>query len=408
MTTVFRDYSSSEALQSDRSSGDRLRHRQKVREAIRDNIADIVAEQSIIGRSRDTIIKVPLRGIKEYRFVYGDNTPRAGQGNGDSQPGQTVGRAPQDGEGVGEAGDRPGVDYYETDITLEELVDLMFEDLELPDLERKALRETISQSATKRKGYRKVGIHVQLDKRRTVVSRVKRKVATGQPGDEEDGGIADEAQHELAALQQNPGRSRFPFVKSDLRYRRRAEDVDYESNAVVLCIMDTSGSMDTLKKYLARSFFFMLYQFVRTRYQHVELVFIAHDAEAREVSEEDFFHRGESGGTLISSGYSKALEIIDQRFHPSLWNVYAFHCSDGDNMSSDNPKALKLAAELCKLCNLFGYGEIKPNGGYRESDAMIAVFKALQADNFQAVRINDKSDVWSSFKTFLTKDKAQT
>jgi len=233
-------------------------------------------------------------------------------------------------------------------------------------------------------------------------------VATGQPGDEEDGGIADEAQHELAALQQNPGRSRFPFVKSDLRYRRRAEDVDYESNAVVLCIMDTSGSMDTLKKYLARSFFFMLYQFVRTRYQHVELVFIAHDAEAREVSEEDFFHRGESGGTLISSGYSKALEIIDQRFHPSLWNVYAFHCSDGDNMSSDNPKALKLAAELCKLCNLFGYGEIKPNGGYRESDAMIAVFKALQADNFQAVRINDKSDVWSSFKTFLTKDKAQT
>jgi uncharacterized sporulation protein YeaH/YhbH (DUF444 family) len=172
--------------------------------------------------------------------------------------------------------------------------------------------------------------------------------------------------------------------------------------------MDTSGSMDTLKKYLARSFFFMLYQFVRTRYQHVELVFIAHDAEAREVSEDDFFHKGESGGTLISSGYAKALEIIDQRFHPSLWNVYAFHCSDGDNMSSDNPHALRLAAELCKVCNLFGYGEIKPNSGYRESDAMIAVFKALEADNFQAVRITDKSDVWSSFKSFLTKDKAGT
>jgi sporulation protein YhbH len=402
MTTVFRNYSSSEALQSDRSSGDRLRHRQKVREAIRDNIADIVAEQSIIGRSRDTIIKVPLRGIKEYRFVYGDNSGRAGQGNGDSQPGQVVGRNQQEGEGIGKAGDRPGVDYYETDVTLEELVDMMFEDLELPDLERKALRETISHSATKRKGYRKVGIHVQLDKRRTVLSRIRRKVATGAEGDEAPGFPATERPE----AGPSEGRARFPFIQGDLRFRRRTEDVDYESNAVVLCLMDTSGSMDTMKKYLARSFFFLLYQFVRTRYQHVELVFVAHDAEAREVSEEDFFHKGESGGTLISSAYAKALEIIDQRYHPSLWNVYAFHCSDGDNMSSDNPQALKLASQLCQICNLFGYGEIKPHGGYHESDAMIAVFRDLEAENFQAVRIGDKSDIWTGFKSFLTKDKA--
>ncbi len=415
MSTVFRDYSSSDALQSDRSSGDRLRHRQKVRDAIRDNVADIVAEQAIIGRSRDTIIKVPLRGIKEYRFVFGNNNAQAGQGEGESQPGQRVGRVPQPGDepGDGEAGDRPGVDYYETDITLEELIDLMFEDLELPDLERKALRETISRSATKRKGYRKVGIRVQLDKKRTALARVKRKIATDHG--ETDEAVADESPLDESpsaeSMADNPAadmppRSRFPFLRSDMRFRRRSEDTDYESNAVVLCLMDTSGSMDRQKKYLARSFFFLLYQLVRTRYEHVELVFIAHDAEAQEVSEEDFFHKGESGGTLISTAYARALEIIDQRYHPALWNIYAFHCSDGDNMPGDNPRAVKLAGELCKVCNLFGYGEIKPTGYFRDQDAMLGVFKALKADNFQALRISDKTDIWSSFRSFLTRDRA--
>ncbi|MFO1061202.1 MAG: DUF444 family protein [Dongiaceae bacterium] len=406
---VFRPYSSTDALQSDRSSGDRQRHREKVREAIRDNIADILAEQSIIGRSGDQIIKVPLRGIKEYRFVYGDNTPRVGQGNGDSKPGQQMGQGkPGQGQQPGQPGERPGVDYYETDITLEELVDLMFEDLALPDLERKALRETISQSTTKRFGYRKVGIRVQLDKRRTARARLRRKLAHGLPfGAALEGEPEPQDERATLALQGPPaGPRRFPFHQSDMRFRRRTEDVDEESNAVVLCIMDTSGSMDTMKKYLARSFFFLLYQFVRTRYEHVELVFIAHDAVAREVSEEDFFHKGESGGTLISSGYAKALEIIEQRYHPALWNVYAFHCSDGDNMPGDQPATLKLAGELCKACTLFGYGEIRPSSGYRGGDSMLGIFHGLAAANFQALRITDKSDVWRSFKTFLSRDRA--
>ncbi len=119
MTTVFRPYSHSDALRSDRSAGDRLRHRQKVRQAIRENIADIVAEESIIGQGRDKIIKVPIRGVKEYRFVYGDNAPGVGAGDGNSEPGQVVGKAGDKGRGDGRGGDQPGVDYYETDITLE-------------------------------------------------------------------------------------------------------------------------------------------------------------------------------------------------------------------------------------------------------------------------------------------------
>jgi uncharacterized sporulation protein YeaH/YhbH (DUF444 family) len=150
METIFRPYSSSDSLRSDRSAGDRLRHRQKVRESIRDNIADLIAEESIIGKNRGKIIKVPIRGIKEYRFIYGENTPGVGQGDGNAQPGQVLGKTQGEGEGVDKAGDQPGVDYYETDVTLDELIEIMFEDLELPDMERKTLREIPSEWTTTR------------------------------------------------------------------------------------------------------------------------------------------------------------------------------------------------------------------------------------------------------------------
>ena len=390
INAIFRPYSSSDALRSDRSAGDRQRHRQKVREAVRENIADLIAEESIIGKNKDKVIKVPIRGVKEYRFIYGENASGVGQGDGSSEKGQVIGKTDGTGQGQGEdkAGDQPGVDYYETDVTLEELVEIMFEDLELPDMERKILREVMSDRISKRKGFRKAGIRIRLDKKRTVKSRIKRRLASIR----QDGDPADEEQ-------------RFPFRKEDLIYRHLVEDVRPESNAAVLCIMDTSGSMDTLKKYLARSFFFLLYQFVSTKYRNVEIVFIAHHTEGKEVTEEEFFYKGESGGTFISSGYTKALEVIQARYHPSLWNLYAFHCSDGDNFDSDNPAALKAAQELCELCNLFGYGEIKPLGSRYYESSMLNIFRRLEAENFQTVLIERKEDIWPSFKTFMSKER---
>jgi sporulation protein YhbH len=401
---IFRPYSSSDALRSDRSAGDRQRHREKLREAIRDNIADIISEESIIGRDRDRIIKVPIRGIREYRFVFGDNQPQVGSGNGETEPGQVVGKAPKDGEGAGRAGDQPGIDYYETDVTLDELIEIMFEDLELPDMERKILREVMSDRIAKRKGYRRAGVRVHLDRRRTAKARIRRKVATHgmAPG---MAAAPDPSPLPSAALG-GGDEDRFPFRREDLTYKRLVEDTREESNAVVLCIMDTSGSMDSMKKYLARSFFFLLFQFVSTKYQNVDLVFIGHHTQAREVTEEEFFYKGESGGTLISSGYNKALEIIHDRYHPSLWNVYAFHCSDGDNFDSDNSNALKAAKELCDICNLFGYGEIKPLGSHYYESSMLDMFRRLEADNFQSVLIERKEDIWPSFKAFLSRDRA--
>jgi hypothetical protein len=392
MGTIFRPHTPQDK-RSDRSARDRARHREKIRESIRDNIADIIAEESIIGHNRDKIIKVPIRSIKEYKFIYGENTPGVAQGNGDSKPGDVVQRGdPGQPDGAGEAGNKPGTDAFETDITLEELIDIMFEDLELPDLQRKALKEVESTRVLKRKGYRRQGIRPRLDKRRTAKNRIRRKLAVQKSTDTE----------------QPPENidERFPFHLDDMRYHHITTDTRLESNAVILCIMDTSGSMGTVKKYLARSFYFLLYQFVRLKYREVEVVFIAHHTEAKEVSEYEFFHKVESGGTYISSGYKKALDIINERYHPSLWNIYAFHCSDGDNFYSDNEKALASANELCDVCNLFGYGEIKPAGSAYYSGSMLEVFKGVEKENFQTIVIEKKEDLWDGFRAFMLRDAA--
>ena len=393
MSTIFRPYTPT-SQRSDRSARDRARHRQKIKATIRDNIADIIAEESIIGRDKEKIIKIPIRSIKEYRFVYGDNTPDVAQGNGSEKPGDVVGPADPGDPSVGQGGggDKPGVDAFETDVTLEELINIMFDDLELPELAKKSLKEIVSEDARKRKGHRKAGIRPRLDKKATARNRVRRLLSvSGSRG-----------------IDFNEEEKRFPFHEDDMRYHHIVAKPREASNAVVFCIMDTSGSMGTVKKYLARSFYFLLYQFVRQKYQNVEVVFIAHHTEAKEVTEEEFFHKVESGGTYISSGYKRALEIIEDRYHPSLWNIYAFHCSDGDNFYSDNERAVQSALELCKVCNLFGYGEIKPSGSAYYSGSMLEVFGQITAENFHMLVIEKKEDLWDAFKSFLTKDKTST
>jgi hypothetical protein len=393
--TIFREYAKDEALRSDRSAGDRRRHREKVRGSIRENLHEILDDQSIIGSDGKKIIKVPIRGVKEYRFVYGDNTPGVGQGDGNAEPGQVIGKAGGEAQGAGKdkAGDQPGVDYYETDVTLEEILDLVFEDLELPDMERKILRQVMADRVSKRKGYRKAGIRIRLDKKRTAINRIRRQNAAKRSA--RSRGVAWDEE------------SRFPYHQDDMVFKHMDTKIRPESNAVVLCIMDTSGSMDTMKKYLARSFFLLLYHWVRHQYRQVEIVFIAHHTEGCEVTEEEFFHKGESGGTFISSGYHKALEIIRERYHPALWNIYAFHCSDGDNFESDNPATLKAAQELCDVCNLFGYGEIKPLGASLYESSMLKILSSIEKSNsnFQTVLIEEKKHLWPAFAGFLKRER---
>jgi len=383
---VFRNHSEQK---SDRSARDRSRHKQLVREKIKEGIADIVAEESIIGKSKDKIIKIPIKGIKEYQFIFGNNKGKGvAEGNGEEAQGDVVGKKKGDEQGDGKPGSDEGDDIFETDITIEDAIEMMFEDLELPEIDRKKIASIKNESKRKISGYQKKGVRSKLAKRKTLKNKIKRK-------------IVNDKIKKLNEEEENNGS--FSFIYDDLVYKRTVVKEEEISNAVVFCVMDTSGSMDQTKKYLARSFYFLLYQFLKSRYINTEIVFISHHIKAKEVSEDDFFHKVESGGTYISSGYEKVMEIIENRFSPQLWNIYVFHCSDGDNFQEDNEKAVELAQNIADVSNLFGYAEIKPESSYHWS-SMLERYEKINARNFVCLKIREKQDIWPTFKNFLSLD----
>ena len=373
----------------DRSASDRKRHKQKIEKAIREGIHDIVADESIIGQDGKKKFRIPVKGIKEYRFVYGSNEQNKKVG---SAPGRDLDRKQiikrKDGKkGEGQkAGNKAGDDVYEVEITLDELAKYLFDELELPDLERKALVK-IKSDRLKRSGYRPQGIIPRLDKKKSAINRIKRLKA--QERRKNDG--EDEEEKSTS------------FHDGDLVYRNYKNKSKESTNAVIVMMMDVSGSMSKKKKFLARSFFFLLYQFIRSKYDSVEIVFIAHDAEAREVNEEQFFSRRSSGGTVVSTAYQLAMEIIEKRFHPSLWNVYTFHCSDGDNFGYDTNDMLTAGEKLKNVSQLFGYCEIAPDDemSWASDDRLSKHLATIASSNMKLVEIASKEDVWPAFKVMF-------
>jgi uncharacterized sporulation protein YeaH/YhbH (DUF444 family) len=165
--------------------------------------------------------------------------------------------------------------------------------------------------------------------------------------------------------------------------------------------MLSHNSMGEFEKYIARSFYFWMVRFLRTKYNNVKIVFISHHTEAKEVTEEEFFHKGESGGTQVSSAYELALEIIQERYNPRDWNIYPFHFSDGDNLPWDNEKCVQLVQKLMEQCNLFGYGEIR-EGHYRSPSTLMSAYNKITDKKFIAVTISDKKEVYPALRKFFS------
>ncbi len=165
-------------------------------------------------------------------------------------------------------------------------------------------------------------------------------------------------------------------------------------------MMDVSGSMGEFEKYIARSFYFWMVRFLRTKYNNVKIVFISHHTEAKEVTEEEFFTHGESGGTQVSSAYELALNIIRERYNPADWNIYPFHFSDGDNLPWDNEHCVALVGKLMEQCNIFGYGEIR-EGHYRSPSTLMSAYSKIQDRKFIAVTISDKTEVYPALRKFF-------
>lgn len=380
--SIFREHKTI----ADRSARDRKRHKGKIEKAIKEGIHDIVAEESIIGKDGKKKIKIPVRGIKEYRFVYGNNESNKRVGSApekDIKRGQKIGDGQKQKSDGNKPGNEKGDEFYEVEITLEELSHYLFSSLQLPDLEKKALTK-VSSDKIKRKGYRPQGIKPRLDKKKSVIRKLKRLKA------QERNENSDEDNNES-------------FHDSDLVYRHFKPTKKYSSNAVIFFIMDVSGSMTKEKKFIARSFFFLLYHFIRSKYENTELIFVSHDTAAKEVSEEQFFSRGSSGGTLVSSGLELVHEVIQSRYHPSLWNVYTFQCSDGDNWPEDTEKVLSFVDKIKDCSQFFGYAEISTDkqGSWFEESKLSKVYEPKTARNFKSGIIKSKEEIWPLFMRFF-------
>lgn len=384
---IFRD-NRENVVEHDRSIEDRRRHRQLVEKSIKENLGDILSEESIIGEEKNKKFKIPIRGIKEYQFVYGRNSKGVASGTGEEKRGRKIGNCMSEGaKGKGVPGNKEGEDIYETEITLEELLDYITEDFDLPNLDKKRYSEIITESTGKKKGYQRYGINPRLAKKKTVMSKIARK--QGKKRALAEAGIETEIE-------------RFPFREEDLRYYRVKKKPKRESNAVMIFIMDVSGSMDSTKKYLARSFFFVLSKFLRKKYNNIAFEFISHTTVAKRVDEYEFFHKAESGGTYISSGLRLALDLIEDKYPPNMWNIYPVYASDGDNWTEDNEKAMKSVKELCSVSNMFGYAELLPS---TYSTTMYYRFlKEIKEENFVPVIVKDKKDLWEALKLMLNKE----
>jgi hypothetical protein len=355
---------------SERGKKDAERHRQKIDKSIRDNVRDVISEESIITKKKGRKVRIPVRGLKDYRFIYGPQGDGAGAGQGPGKPGDIIDQKPKDGD-QGKPGDQKGSDYMETEVDIDYLIDIMFEDLGLPWIEEKTKKEHLVPKGWKFETISKKGILPRLHKRRTFIEALKRtamyvREVMDETGCEEDEanraiihahGDIDEAISIVRDGKTNGTENGIYIEDDDLRFKQIEEDVEIHSNAVVIAMMDVSYSMTREKKYLARSMLFWMVEFLKKMYSNVNIKFIQHTTEAEVVDEETFFKKGTTGGTKCYTAFEKANYIIDTEYPVDEWNIYCVYISDGEDFDPDRTM-IKIQEMLDKKINMLSYCEI--------------------------------------------------
>lgn len=366
---------------------DQQRHRRKIKEALRENPERVLRDQNVIGADRKKKVKVPFRALKEYRIRYAEpGEDEVGQGDGDSQEGDTIIRKPEEGEtDKGEGGEGRGETVYEIEISVKELKEIVFEELELPDLEDRGDKR-ITNRNLKYESRSDTGLLPNLDKKEMMKENLKRNISKGEPGFGN-------------------------FHNDDLRFRQYTEKESPESNAVIFLLRDASGSMSSWKKYVSRSMGWWLVEFLRTQYENLDIEFLLHTTQPEEVEEEDFFKRAESGGTRISPVYKLMLTKVENYYPVNRWNVYGFHFSDGQNQSSDNEAAIKKLKEICDRINHFGFSAIANSTSprnyfsrYRSSSGVGGPFAIFSHPDYAFVKITEEDQISEALYDILEKE----
>jgi uncharacterized sporulation protein YeaH/YhbH (DUF444 family) len=356
---------------------DLQRFRKIVRGKVKSNLSKFISRGEMIGKKGNDLVSIPLPQINLPQFRYG-RKGSGGVGVGNGQPGQPL-TQPQDEDGEPQAGDEPGGHILEVELTLEELAEILGEELALPRIEPRGKKNIVAEK-DRYTSIRSVGPESLRHFKRTYREALKRQISSGT---------------------YDPGRPLVVPEREDKRYRSWKEFPKPEAVACVIYMMDVSGSMTDEQKEIVRIESFWIDTWIKAHYKGVDRVYIIHDAVAHEVDEHTFYHTRESGGTKISSAYEMANRIIDTRYRPSDWNVYAFHFSDGDNWGDDIPKCLEvLTQQLLPKVNLFGYGQVESPYGSGEFFEHVNELTDEHA-NVVTSRVPDREAIVESIKTLL-------
>ncbi len=399
-----------------KSAVNRQRFLRRYRKHIREAVADAVNKRSITDTDRGDSISIPKKDLSEpiFRHGKGGRQHRVLPGNREFITGDRIKRPSGGGGGAGggEASNSgEGMDEFVFELSRQEFLDFMFEDLELPNLVKKQLKETEAFKYIKG-GYTKEGIPARLNVLQSLRSAKARRIALG-------GAIRRQIkalEEELAALEESDGgEQRISEIKAELiRLERRLNHVPFlddfdlkynnliqqplpTSNAVMFCLMDVSGSMTQDVKDLAKRFFILLHLFLKQTYKKIDVVFIRHHTIASEVDEEEFFYSRETGGTVVSSALEMMLKVIRDRYPSADWNIYAAQASDGENWQDDSPIARDLLmTSILPLVQFYAYVEITKS----DHQALWTAYEELlekYPDSFAMKKVSEAADIFPVF-----------
>ncbi|WED20790.1 YeaH/YhbH family protein [Vibrio sp. JC009] len=409
-----------------KSTVNRQRFLRRHKEAIKESVADAVNRRSITDTDSGEDIAIPHKDIKEPSFHQGQggNRERVHPGNdqfitGDKMERPKGGGGGGGGSGEGEASpDGEGQDEFVFQISKDEYLDILFEDLELPNLRKNQINK-ITEWKTTRAGYQTAGIPANIAivrslqqslARRTAMTAGKRRalkeleqelerIKEGEPAQPLE---ENRIKAEIAELREKI--QKVPFIDSfDMRFKNYEKRPVPSSQAVMFCLMDVSGSMDQATKDIAKRFYVLLYMFLNRTYENVDVVFIRHHTQAKEVDEQEFFYSQETGGTIVSSALKLMKDIVADRYPQAEWNIYAAQASDGDNWADDSPKCRDLLQEnLLPSCQYYSYIEITR----RTHQTLWHEYEKLQSqyDNFAMKHIRGVDDIFPVFRELFHKE----
>ncbi|HZF18003.1 MAG TPA: DUF444 family protein [Steroidobacteraceae bacterium] len=363
-----------------RGARDWLRHNEKVRDAVREHLPEIIAGADVVGGGARTV-RVPVRMLEHYHFRLRKPSEREGVGQGAAKPGDVLAKPNQPGPGKGAGGKDDGGLEFTLEFKVEDIVDWLWEEMKLPNLKpRVGKAEEVDWT---REGWDKRGARSRLDRRRSLRESIKRRAVQGK----------------------SPA-----FTDDDLRFRQLAKREQPAVQAVVFLLLDVSGSMSERDRQLSKTFFFWAVQGLRRQYRQLDTVFVAHTTEAWEFSEQEFFDVSGSGGTVASAGLAKVREIIDARFSPSRYNIYLFYASDGDNYTADRPQAEAALAGIAEVANYCGYLEVSTGADREMNSETATLFKAAAggANTIGSFPLGRTEDVWDAVRHFFKQQAGVT